>query len=47
MTVQNPPIFVQEGSHPAEDTRRGIAKRGQPTVKRCVTSRQRGHLLKP
>lgn len=24
MTVQNPPIFVQEGSHPAEDTRRAL-----------------------
>ena len=24
MTIQNPPIFVQEGSHPAEDTRRAL-----------------------
>ena len=25
MTIQNPPIFVQAGSHPAEDVRRWIA----------------------
>ena len=24
MTVQNPPVFIQAGTHPAEDVRRGF-----------------------